>query len=222
MTAFPPTAQAPARTGLRRFTGPRPPAVERCELCGVQVAAGHRHLVDTDRRALACACTACAMLFDRSGTGGGRFLTVTDRCLTDPDAALDGDGWTALQIPVGVVFFLRDAAGDRVTAFYPSPAGATESEAGPALWQTLRDVTPLADQLQPDVEALLLRRHEQRTECYLVPVDAAYELVGRMRQHWQGFDGGAEARADLDLFFDNLSRRARRLPPEPDTRGPRP
>ncbi|MFD5763855.1 DUF5947 family protein, partial [Streptomyces sp. NPDC127044] len=52
-------------------------------------------------------------------------------------------------------------------------------------------------------------RRAARCECYLVPVDICYELVGRMRLLWQGFDGGAEARAALDTFFEHVGRRAR-------------
>ncbi len=59
------------------------------------------------------------------------------------------------------------------------------------------------------MEALLLRRSEGRIDCYLVPVDICYELVGRMRLLWQGFDGGAEARAALSDFFTKVARRAR-------------
>ncbi|GAA3309637.1 hypothetical protein GCM10020295_74800 [Streptomyces cinereospinus] len=69
--------------------------------------------------------------------------------------------------------------------------------------------TELAGLLAPDVEALLLRRHAGRVECCLVPIDICYELVGRMRLRWQGFDGGAEARADLEAFFAHVRERAR-------------
>jgi hypothetical protein len=212
MTAAPQAAPDRPRSGLRRFTGPRPPAVERCELCSVEVGPGHRHLVDTERRSLACVCPPCAMLFDRPGVGTGRFRTVPDRCLTDPEADFDEGSWAALQIPVGMVFFLHNSALDRVVTFYPSPAGATESEVDPTVWEAVREASPLARALEPDVEALLFRHHEQRTDCYLVPVDRAYELVGRMRRHWHGFDGGAEARAELTAFFDLLARRARSMP----------
>ncbi|RSS39603.1 hypothetical protein EF912_33040 [Streptomyces sp. WAC07061] len=87
-------------------------------------------------------------------------------------------------------------------------AGATESELDPDTWQRVLDAGPLAALLQPDVEALLLRRTHGRTACYLVPIDICYELVGRMRLLWQGFDGGAEARAALDTFFTEVERRA--------------
>ncbi|MEV6654370.1 DUF5947 family protein [Streptomyces sp. NPDC051219] len=203
--------QPPAQVrGLRRFLTERPPRPERCELCGVAVADdSHRHLVDTDKRALACACIPCAVLFEQPGAAGGRFRTVPDRCLADPGHQLDDGAWELLQIPVSVAFFFRNAALDRLVALYPSPAGATESELDPSTWQTVLGGTPLAELLEPDVEALLLRRSEGRTECYLVPIDMCYELVGRMRLLWQGFDGGAEARADLEAFFELVRQRAR-------------
>jgi hypothetical protein len=168
----------------------------------------HRHLVDTEKRALACACVPCSLLFERPGAAGGRFRAVPDRYLADPDHRLDDSAWEVLQIPVGVAFFFRNAALDRLVALYPSPAGATESELDPSAWQTVLGGSRLAALLEPDVEALLLRRVEGRAECYLVPIDICYELVGRMRLLWQGFDGGAEARADLEAFFAHVGGRA--------------
>jgi len=41
-----------------------------------------------------------------------------------------------------------------------------------------------------------------------VPIDACYELAGRMRLHWRGFDGGAEARQAIAGFLDTVRRRA--------------
>ncbi|MFF9508279.1 DUF5947 family protein [Streptomyces sp. NPDC014724] len=194
---------------LRRLASPSGPRQEQCELCGVRVTEGnHRHVVDTEQRSLACACTPCALLFERPGAAQGRFLSVPDRYLADHDHRLDDNAWELLQIPVGVAFFFRNAALDRLVALYPSPAGATESELDPSIWQTVLGKSRLAELLEPDVEALLLRRFEGRVECYLVPIDICYELVGRMRLLWQGFDGGAEARADLRAFFAHVERRS--------------
>ena len=140
--AWPPGSDraAPA-TGLRRFLAPAPPTAERCELCAVPVDDRHRHLVDTERRALACACTGCAMLFDRQGAGGGRFRTIPDRYLATRACGrrrrLAGPG-----IPVGIAFLFRNSAQDRLVALYPSPAGATESEIAPATWRRLRPLAP--------------------------------------------------------------------------------
>jgi hypothetical protein len=203
--------------GLRRFLTERPPQPERCELCGAAVPEEHRHLVDTDKRALVCACGACAMLMEQPGAAGGRFRAVPARYLTDSDHRLDARAWETLQIPVGVAFFFRNAALDRLVALYPSPAGATESELEAAAWNEALGGTRLAAFLVPDVEALLLRRNDDSIECHLVPIDICYELVGRMRLLWQGFDGGAEARAALDAFFEDVRNRAQ---PLDDTEGP--
>ncbi|WP_338674887.1 DUF5947 family protein [Streptomyces sp. SCSIO 30461] len=214
--SFPGPGQAPlgpAPRGLRRFTTPRPPREEECELCGTPlVSERHRHLVDTEKRALACACAPCAQLLARQGASRGRFRAVPGRFLSDPRHRIDDTTWELLRIPVGVAFFFRNAALDRLVAIYPSPAGATESELDPVTWQTALAGTRLAALLEPDVEALLLRRGEDRTtECHLVPIDLCYELVGRMRLHWQGFDGGAEARAELDAFFAHVREQAKDL-----------
>ena len=40
------------------------------------------------------------------------------------------------------------------------------------------------------------------------PVDACYRLVGLVRLHWKGFDGGAEAWAAIDAFFAELQEGA--------------
>ncbi|MYV59739.1 hypothetical protein GTW37_09515 [Streptomyces sp. SID4931] len=200
---------------LAQFTRRPPPPGERCELCGEPLPDEHRHLVDTTRRSLKCSCPPCHLLFTRPGAGRGRFRAVPDRYLADPAFTLDGDGWNRLQIPVGLAFFFRNSVLDRFAAFYPSPAGATESELDPATWETVIGTTRLAGLLEDDVEALLL--HAERAEpatCTLVPIDIAYELVGRMRLHWKGFDGGAEARAALAEFFGRVENRARPLPAE--------
>ena len=201
-----------ARSGLRRFAARPAPDVERCGLCGTEVPGEHRHLVDPAKRSLECACGPCAMLFDRPGAAGGSLRAVPRRYLVDPGHTFDEGAWERLQIPVGVAFLLQDTALDKLVAFYPSPAGATQSELDVSDRAALAARTPLAALAEPDVEALLLRRAEGRIACYLVPIDICYELVGRMRLHWQGFDGGARARAELEAFFATVAERARPVP----------
>ncbi len=46
------------------------------------------------------------------------------------------------------------------------------------------------------------------TECFLVPIDACYELVGRVRMHWRGFQGGQEVWREIGGFFDRLRERS--------------
>jgi hypothetical protein len=226
----------PEVTSLRRFLAPRPasasPAVpaERCDLCAAEVPAEHPHLVHVVERSLKCACRPCSILFrdradrpdDRSAFAG--FRTIPERYLRDPGFVLTDQQWDALQIPVGMAFFLLSTAADpaapTVLACYPSPAGATESELDLAHWSDGVGSGRLAALLEPDVEALLVRRGpgdpEDRaaagTRCVLVPVDACYRLVGLVRRHWRGFDGGAEAWAHIDAFFDAITARSREVP----------
>ena len=47
-----------------------------------------------------------------------------------------------------------------------------------------------------------------------MPIDACYRLVGLVRLHWKGFDGGTEAWQAIDGFFDELRSNARALPQE--------
>ena len=46
-------------------------------------------------------------------------------------------------------------------------------------------------------------------ECFIVPIDTCYELVGHLRRLWRGFDGGSEANRKLDDFFTGIRDRAR-------------
>jgi hypothetical protein len=194
-------------TGLRRFVGapaPPPPPVqleERCELCGAAAGAEHGHVVDVENRSLKCACRPCYLLFTPDG---GRFRAVPDRTLTGD--RLTAAEWESLGIPVGSAFFLRSEAG--TAAFYPSPAGATECLLDLNAWSALCAEHPLLGAATPEVEAVLVRDGE----CFLVPVDTCYELVGLVRTYWKGFDGGEDAHAAIDAFFARIRFRAREFP----------
>ena len=101
------------------------------------------------------------------------------------------------------------------SAFYPGPAGATESDLPLDAWAAITAANPALRVLAPDVEALLIRAPAPGRagpagfECHLVPVDACYELVGLLRRTWRGFDGGQEARAALAGFFATVAARSR-------------
>jgi hypothetical protein len=213
--------------GLRRFreqpAGPADsgPAVsgppgdgrsvpEPCEMCGVAISAPHSHVVDVESRGLMCVCRPCYLLFTQDEAAGGRFRAVPDRYVHDPSFTLTDAQWDQLQIPVGMAFFFRNSALDRFAAFYPSPGGATESLLPADIWDEILAANPAIPEIAPDVEALLLRRREHRVECYLVPIDACYDLVGRVRLHWRGFAGGTQAWREIEDFFTRLEERSGR------------
>lgn len=192
------------------------PAGERCEMCAELIADNHQHVVNVAGRQLMCVCRACYLLFTDS-QAELRYRAVPDRYLWFPDFALDRRAWEALQIPVGVAFFFVNSALGRTVAFYPGPAGATESELDLDAWNAISGADPRADLLADDVEALLVRvpeREEGPPQTYLVPIDACYEFVGRLRMLWRGFDGGQEARAFIDGFFAQVAARSQDTPVE--------
>jgi hypothetical protein len=150
-------------------------------------------------------------LFVSDGAGGAHYRSVPDRYLTFSDVSLSPTHWDSLQIPVSVAFFFLNSSLGRVAAFYPGPAGATESELPLDTWADVVMANPALADLEPDVEAILMRAQSSNggTECYLVPIDACYELVGHLRRLWRGFDGGREAHDRLDAFFDVVRSRSR-------------
>jgi hypothetical protein len=211
--AGPVRASARSLDPLRRvLQAERRPAGERCEMCTAPVSDNHSHVVDLDSRQLMCTCRPCALLFDNAGAGAGRYRLVPERVLSFPSFALTPAQWDDLQVPVGVAFFFRNSALDRTVGFYPSPAGATESELPLAAWDEVVAANPDLATMAPDVEALLVRSSRDTFECYLVPIDRCYELVGHLRLLWRGFDGGKDARERIDAFFADVREHARPAP----------
>jgi hypothetical protein len=221
--------------GLRRFVGPQPepppgPGAARekpraapgeaCEMCAEPLGGGHSHVVNLDSRQIMCTCRACWLLFTHQGAAGGRYRAVPDRYLHDPAFQLGDGAWEALQIPVRVAFFFHNSDMGRMAAFYPSPAGATESLLPLEAWADVVTANPVMTDLVPDVEALLVRHTGDGFQCYLVPIDACYELVGLVRMHWKGFDGGQEAWAAIDGFFDAVRERSRPVDRDAGGRAP--
>jgi Family of unknown function (DUF5947) len=212
-----PAAPAPARAAGEQAdptAGTAAQAAEKCELCNAEIGAEHGHVADLEASTLICACRACYLLFTHASAGRGRYRAVPDRYLSDPDRPLTVAEWDQFDIPVGLAFFLRSSQRGEVTGFYPSPAGATECILDLQAWDRLAADHPLLGAAAPDVEAALICRTDSGIESFLVPIDACYELAGRMRLHWRGFDGGSEARESIAQFLDGVRSRARAFVPE--------
>ena len=177
---------------------------ERCDYCAVDIPQEHRHLVDIKARRILCACRACYLVFEPQGAAQGRYKPIPMRYVEIDTFAIDDSQWDALGIPIGLAFFFHNSLEQKVTAFYPGPAGATESLLALDGWATIAGSNPALDTLEPDVEAVLIDRRNEPARCFIVPIDAAYELVGLIRTTWRGFDGGAETHANIDAFFARI------------------
>ncbi|MEA2201486.1 MAG: hypothetical protein QOI89_2082 [Solirubrobacteraceae bacterium] len=187
----------------------RPQVDEHCELCSGPIGGDHRHLLELSSRELVCTCRPCSLLFDRPGSGSGRYKLVPERRLRLESLVFSDEAWEELRIPVEMAFFFHSSAEQRVLAYYPGAMGATESLLELSSWQELERENPILTGLEPDVEALLVNRTKGGTRHWLVPLDECYGLVGLIRTHWRGLSGGSEVWQEIDRFFEELDGRAR-------------
>jgi hypothetical protein len=195
-------------TALRRFIRPRT-AVERCDLCALELIPGHPHLIEPADRKIVCACDACAFLF--TSQEGRRFKRIPRDAKYLADVRLSDLQWEALMLPIQLAFFFHSTPDERLIALYPSPAGATESTLPLDAWDEIVSDNPLLGDLQPDVEALLVNRVREKREYFIAPIDRCYELVGLIRTKWIGLSGGTEAWKAINGFFDDLQKNARQI-----------
>lgn len=207
----PSSAASPFGTPLQSSNPGTPQPEEACDLCAQPVPPRHRHLLDVETGELQCVCRACSLLFDRKAAGGGHYRLVPDRARRVEGFVLDDATWEELAIPVGLAYFYHCSREERVRAFYPAPMGATESLLGLDAWTELEAANPVLRELEPDVEALLVRRIGADREHWLVPIDCCYRLVAVLRTHWKGLGGGPEVWKGIAEFFDELDRQARRV-----------
>ncbi|HXW91563.1 MAG TPA: DUF5947 family protein [Terriglobales bacterium] len=196
---------------LRQFARRRPTA-EHCELCGAEVVPEHAHLVDLARRKLLCACDPCAVLF--SGQDGPKYKRVPRRVTVLADFRMTDAQWDGLMIPINMAFFFKNSAEEKISVFYPSPAGATESLLALETWDEIVRENPGLGHMDSDVEALLVNRvgyarGATPAEYYLLPIDECYKLVGIIRMHWRGLSGGSKVWQELGHFFTGLQSRVR-------------
>lgn len=187
-------------------------ARKRCEICASPIDETHPHLLERETRKILCSCGPCAILFKDVAASSGRLHTVPDRVLVDDATPIPDETWATLAIPVGLAFLSYDSWRAWWTAAYPSPAGPVRAEISAAAWDAFAGALPLARHVQPDVEALVLRRGRGgKRECFIAPIDTCYGLVGAIRMRWKGITGGDDVRAAIDAFFEELRARAREL-----------
>jgi hypothetical protein len=200
--------QAEAVSALRRLQirqmpeGPQPIEAE-CDLCGTSMPEDHRHLLQLDERSIVCVCESCWAL----RSGDAEFRPVGSRVIWLDSLDLPDDLWARFHIPIGLAFFMRTGGG--VVAFYPSPAGATESEIDPGVFAELCERNPRVKELDVDAEVLIVDRLGEGMRSAIAPTDQAYKLVGLVKTNWQGISGGPALAGAVDGFFEELREKAK-------------
>jgi hypothetical protein len=201
VTAAPAQRSSALARIIQRARTEQPDPTERCDLCNAPVAAVHRHLLDTSRREVMCACQACSLLFSPGGASEGHYRLVTRRRVR-----LSPVSTQAMGVPVGLAFFVPTADGT-VVAHYPSPAGATQWEVDEQAWRDVVAACPVLGGLGADVEALLVNTARGQQQHWLVPIDDCFRLVAIVRREWKGLSGGGTVWREIEGFFGELTER---------------
>lgn len=194
-------AQAPGRG---KTPGVSAPARQYCDVCHASLPDDHRHLLHLEERRIVCACEACWALH----SGDAEYRPTGMRTVWLEPFDLDDELWARFQIPIGLAFFMRSTVGGSIVAFYPSPAGATESELELEPWQELVQRNPILANLEPDGEALIVNRLGDPAQYAIVPIDQCYALVGLIKLRWEGISGGAALSEAVPAFFAGLRKKA--------------
>jgi hypothetical protein len=189
-----------AITSLRKFAARRP-AENLCALCGAGFEARHPHLFEASTARVLCVCRGCAGVFDHSS---GKFRRIPERVVRLPELDLGDALWSAFGVPIGLAFFVKNSAHAKIQAFYPSPLGSVESSVPADSWEGLVCGHPGLESMEPDVEALLVRRAGGTREAFIAPLDECHALIGLIRREWRGISGGDEVGPAVDRFFAEL------------------
>lgn len=200
-----PDAELVAR--LRRLVdsgGRNAEELERCDLCGAEIAADHRHLLHLEERRILCACEPCVAM----RAGDGPYRPTGSRLLWLRGFDLREDLWARLRIPIGLAFFMRSSSVGGVVGLYPSPAGATESELDLGAWDELCAANPVLATLDADVEGLIVNRISAPPQYAIAPIDECYRLVGAVKASWEGISGGSAVERVVPSFLEELRERA--------------
>jgi Family of unknown function (DUF5947) len=180
------------------------PGVELCDLCGVSVGPGHRHLLNLVQRRIECACESCWAL----RSGDAEYRPTGSRTLWLADLDVPDELWASFQIPIGLAFFMESTTAGCVVAMYPSPAGATESELHFASWSRMVELNPVLAELEADIEGLIVNRVAEPPVYAIAPIDRCYALTGAIKASWEGISGGASVVDAIGDFFTTLRAEA--------------
>jgi hypothetical protein len=194
-----------AAAGEERPAGlPSPSPEERCDICSTRIPDDHRHLLQLVERRIVCSCEPCWALH----SGDPEYRPAGMRTVWLESFDCGEELWGMFEIPIGLAFFMRSSVSGGVVAFYPSPAGATESELSLEAWEQLVRANPVLEELDPDAEALIVNRLAAPAQYAIAPIDTCYALVGLIKSQWEGISGGDAVERAVPEFFEAIRSRA--------------
>jgi hypothetical protein len=186
---------------LRAFVLGSP--IEECELCASAVSAEHEHLLEPDARRVYCACETCAHAAS-TPSAGARYLRVERRAVRLDDIDIDDVTWSSLGVASGLGFFTTSSRTREVVATFPGRAGLVESFVPLRAWTRLEARFPALVKIEPDVEALLVRRTSRHRDYFHVSIDRCYELTELIRAF--PTNSAWEELSTVQNLFDSFER----------------
>ena len=192
---------------LRQFAR-RPRTAERCELCSLEIASQHPHLIEPVARKLVCSCDACALLF--SGRAGSRYKRVPRQVRLLANFQMSDAQWDSLMIPINMAFFFHSSPDDASGGHVSQPGGRDRivAVAGSLERDRSRKIRSWKKWSRTSKRywsiASVTRAGFTQAEYYLLPIDQCYKLVGLIRSQWRGFSGGMEVWQQMRVSSANL------------------
>jgi Family of unknown function (DUF5947) len=157
-------------------------SVEECQLCAQVLTGEHEHLLEVEARRLHCACLSCARALGHDPCPrAARYLRVQRRAARLSGVLIDDARWAELRVPVGLAFFTTRSRTGEVIATFPGRSGIIESFVPLKAWSALEQQFPVLKGVQPDVEALLVRRTSRHHDYFQVSADLCFELAELLR-----------------------------------------
>ncbi len=127
---------------FRKFAGAKPKgeslrraAVEQCELCSFAFRRSIDICSRCRRKRSFAACDACALRFQDVVEGRFKLIPRDARALSG--FAMADTDWENFALPINLAFFFYSTPSKKMMAYYPSPAGATESLLPLDAWKAL-------------------------------------------------------------------------------------
>jgi hypothetical protein len=158
-------------------------ALEQCELCAAPLAEAHDHLLELSARRLACACTACAVLFadELEAPLAQRYVRLKRQAAQLPLGAITDPDLIGLGIPVRLVILCPSGLHDALYMLYPSASGPIEASAPHELWRELVGRRAELAAVRDDRDALIVDLRTAAPAIVHASLDVAHELLGSLR-----------------------------------------
>lgn len=188
-------------------------APEKCDFCASELKTNHKHSIEPSTRAIVCVCDVCALGGPniRGKFNGARYKSISEQSFLIADLNLPDEVWNQLSIPFGMAFFFFNSSSNKIEVFFPSPAGAIESELSDSSSLLFENLNPelrmLSEEDNKDVLALLINKTKESPQYYLTPIHECYKLIGLMRKNQRG--GIYAMQNDIDIFFKELSSKSK-------------